>query len=174
MPDEEMGDEVYQPTGTDRQQLSGDLDLENSLDEKGLDETLDEGYSPPEKPLGVTRHGITAREQREGESLDERLREEEPDVGVPEGNGIGDQPGMAGEPVDKEAGTERAGRIVAPDEGFPGRTDDVHARDVGIDGGAAGAEEAAVHVIEEEPEGFEEKPGGEDSGGAEPPADTRR
>jgi hypothetical protein len=45
---------------------------------------------------------------------------------------------------------ERAGRLVAEDEGV--RTDaekDLVATDVGIDGAAAGAEEAAVHVVED-------------------------
>ncbi|MYS49205.1 hypothetical protein GTW46_03850, partial [Streptomyces sp. SID6013] len=58
-----------------------------------------------------------------------------------------------GEPVDPEAGTDRSGRLVAPDEGV--RTDttkETVAQDVGIDGGAAGAEEAAMHVVEDETE----------------------
>ena len=45
---------------------------------------------------------------------------------------------------------ERAGRLVAEDEGV--RTDtekDLVATDVGIDGAGAGAEEAAVHVEED-------------------------
>jgi hypothetical protein len=141
-----MGDEVYQPTGADTRDNPDDLDMENALDERDMDEMLDEGYSPPEKPLAVGGHGTTAREQREGESLDQRLSEEEPDVDVPDGDGIGDLPDAEGEPVDDEAGVERAGRITrdAGDQG--GGTDDTVARDVGIDGGAASAEEAAVHV----------------------------
>jgi hypothetical protein len=76
-----------------------------------------------------------------------------PDVSAPDGDGVGDEPGGEGEPVDPEAGTDRAGRLVAPDEGV--RTDttkETVAEDVGIDGGAAGAEEAAVHVVEDETE----------------------
>ena len=49
------------------------------------------------------------------------------------------------------AGDERAGRLVDPDEGV--RTDaekDLVGLDVGIDGAAAGAEEAAMHVIDED------------------------
>ena len=43
------------------------------------------------------------------------------------------------------------GRLVAPDQGFGEDVDaDRVADDVGIDGGAASAEEAAVHVIEDE------------------------
>lgn len=70
---------------------------------------------------------------------------------APAGDGVGDLPGGDGEPVDSEVGDARAGRLVAPDEGA--HTDTVSeevAEDVGIDGGAAGAEEAAVHVIPDE------------------------
>ncbi|MFG2892476.1 DUF5709 domain-containing protein [Streptomyces sp. NPDC048248] len=140
MSDEAMGDEVYQPDAQDEQDASQGPDLENALDERDLDETLDEGYSPPEKPYGVNE-GVTAGEQRAGQSLDERLAEEQPDVGP------GDP---AEESVGGEVGEERAGRMVGADEGFPRRNDDVVARDVGIDGGAASAEEAAVHVVEDE------------------------
>ncbi|WP_220096646.1 DUF5709 domain-containing protein [Mycolicibacterium doricum] len=50
-----------------------------------------------------------------------------------------------------EVGGPRAGRLVAPDQGF-GEDDeaDLVATDVGIDGGGASAEEAAVHVIDED------------------------
>lgn len=52
--------------------------------------------------------------------------------------------------IDDEVGDRRAGRLVAGDEG---RTDgveqDVVGVDVGIDGAAASAEEAAMHVIDD-------------------------
>ncbi|RPF38907.1 DUF5709 domain-containing protein [Streptomyces sp. TLI_185] len=149
---EPMADDAYQPTATNEEQEdAAPLDLQDAIDERTYDDTLDEGYSPPEKPLGVTRHGTTAAEQHEGESLDERLDEEVPDVTAPPGDEVGDLPGGEGEPVDPEAGTERAGRLVAPDEGaHPDTTKETVADDVGIDGGAAGAEEAAVHVVEDE------------------------
>ncbi|KFG10575.1 DUF5709 domain-containing protein [Streptomyces scabiei] len=149
MTDENMADDAYQPTGgNEEQEDASPLDLQDALDERTYDDILDEGYSPPEKPLGVTRSGTTAAEQHEGESLDDRLRQEVPDVEVPPGDGIGDLPGGEGEPVDPEAGTDRAGRLVAPDEGV--RTDttkELVAEDEGIDGGAAGTEEAAMHVV---------------------------
>ncbi|MFF5635832.1 DUF5709 domain-containing protein [Streptomyces sp. NPDC012825] len=52
---------------------------------------------------------------------------------------------------DTEVGADRAGRLSAPDEGL--RTDTTKkpvARDEGVDGGRANAEEAAVHIIEDE------------------------
>ncbi|MEU3605397.1 DUF5709 domain-containing protein [Streptomyces sp. NPDC035033] len=152
MTDEAMGDEVYQPTdGNEEQEDAAALDLQNTLDENDYDDVLDQGYSPPERPLGVEKAGTTAGEQREGETLDERLREEVPDVGAGAGadaDGVGDLPGGDGEPLDGEVGDRRAGRLVAPDEGVREDVDQAPlASDVGIDGGAAGAEEAAVHVV---------------------------
>ena len=148
---EAMGDDVYQPTGSNEEQEDGaPLDLQDALDERTYDDALDEGYSPPEKPLGVTKYGTTAAEQHEGESLDQRLAQEAPDTTAPAGDGVGDLPGGEGEPLDPEAGDRRAGRLVAPDEGaHPDAVKEEVARDVGVDGGAAGAEEAAVHIVEE-------------------------
>jgi Family of unknown function (DUF5709) len=147
-----MADDVYQPTGTNEEQEdAGPLDLQDAVDERTYDDMLDEGYSPPERPLGVTKQGTTAAEQHAGETLDERLAQEVPDAQPPAGDEIGDLPGGEGEPLDPEAGGSRAGRLVAPDEGaHPDTVKEEIAQDVGIDGGAAGAEEAAVHVVEEE------------------------
>jgi hypothetical protein len=105
------------------------------------DETLDSGYSPPESYRGEG-FGTTADEALQGESLDERLRQEEPEA---------DPYAEPGEDLDDgEVGTERAGRLVDPDEGFGEDTEkDLVGEDVGIDGAAASAEEAAVHVIDE-------------------------
>ncbi|MET9292306.1 DUF5709 domain-containing protein [Streptomyces sp. NPDC003077] len=150
MSDDATGDEIYQPSNTDDPDNPDFLDMENSLDEPGTDELLDKGYSPPEKPLGVNRYGTTIEEQREGESLDQRLAEEVPDVQVPDGDGIGDQPGKDGEPVDDLAGEDRAGRLTRPDEPGSNLPSDVVGEDVGIDGGAASAEEAAVHRVDDD------------------------
>ncbi|QIJ66208.1 DUF5709 domain-containing protein [Streptomyces sp. JB150] len=149
---EGMADDAYQPTGTNEEQEdAAPLDLQDAVDERTYDDTLDEGYSPPEKPLGVTKHGITAAEQHDGESLDQRLAQEVPDTQETAGDDIGDLPGGDGEPVDPEAGGARAGRLVAPDEGVhTDTTREQVARDVGIDGGAAGAEEAAMHITDDD------------------------
>ncbi|MEV7992038.1 DUF5709 domain-containing protein [Streptomyces sp. NPDC086077] len=155
-PEPETGDatadDVYQPTGTNEEQEdAAPLDLQDAVDERTYDDTLDEGYSPPEKPLGVTKYGTTAAEQHTGETLDQRLAQERPDGDEPAGDGIGDLADGAGEPVDPEAGSERAGRLTAPDEGaHPDTTKEAVAEDMGIDAGAAGAEEAAVHVVDED------------------------
>ncbi|GAA0920666.1 DUF5709 domain-containing protein [Streptomyces thermoalcalitolerans] len=147
-----MADDVHQPTGgNEEQEDAAPLDLQNAVDERTYDDILDEGYSPPEKPLGVTKYGTTAAEQHEGESLDQRLAQEQPDAGESQGGAVGDLPGGEGEPADPEAGTDRAGRLVAPDEGaHPDTTGEEIATDRGIDAGAATAEEAAVHVVDDD------------------------
>jgi hypothetical protein len=110
------------------------LTQEDTLVDRGVDDLLDEGYSPPER----------WQEPREHESLDERLADEQPDSALDDDAGPDEQSG------DDEVGARRAGRLVAPDAGFG---EDVESgllgSDVGIDGGAASAEEAAVHVIED-------------------------
>ncbi|HEU5331274.1 MAG TPA: DUF5709 domain-containing protein [Actinocrinis sp.] len=154
MSDDRMADDVYQPDN-EEQADAAPLDLEDALDERDYDDVLDEGYSPPERLLGADRTGITAAEQREGETLDERLAQELPDVGAGEPQDIGDLAGGAGEPVDQEVGDARSGRLVAPGEGAHEDTGDgLFASDVGTDAGAASAEEAAVHVVPEDEEDF--------------------
>jgi hypothetical protein len=158
--DDRMGDDVYQPDN-EEQADAAPLDLEDALDERDYDDVLDEGYSPPEKPLGAYKPGITAAEQRDGETLDQRLAEEQPDVGVDERDGLGDQLGAEGELIDSEVGARRAGRLVAPDEGAHGDDEDeLFAYDVGIDAGAAGAEEAAMHIVpDDEDDEYEDEDG---------------
>ncbi|MBK6874574.1 MAG: hypothetical protein IPJ14_21320 [Kineosporiaceae bacterium] len=116
------------------------------------DAELDAGYSPPDHARGVNLFGTTAAEQQRGESLDQRLDQELPDPNLAAdlAPAAVDEDGV---PVaenldDGEVGTERSGRLVAPDEGLAeDREKDLIADDIGIDAGAASAEEAAVHLI---------------------------
>ena len=119
---------------------SNQLPREDTLIERGVDDILDEGYSPPDYPRG-NRYGETALEELRGESLDQRLAEEEPDVWV-----AGRRPPKGREP-------DRAGRIVEDDDTW--RAQDIYAADAGVAGGAASAEEAAMHIVEP-PEGPQE------------------
>jgi len=140
------------------------LQAEDTLDDRGVDDVLDEGYSPPEHPRGGT-FGTTVAEQRQGESIEQRLAQEEPDPNnavedLPAGRNDldavgGDDPdAIAAEDDflgDGDAGDRRSGRLMAPDQGFGEDTEsDMVAQDVGIDGGGASAEEAAMHIIEDE------------------------
>jgi hypothetical protein len=146
--DTTMGDEVYQPDGSEVQDDAGLLDVEDTLDDRAGADPLDAGYSPPERPWAVEHHGVTAAEQHEGETLDQRLSEEEPDLDVPDGDESGDVLDTDGEVRDEEVGGLRAGRLVAPDEGAHEDDEkDMIAFDIGIDGAAASAEEAAMHVV---------------------------
>jgi len=116
---------------------------------------LDGGVVPPERWSAGVRYGVTAREQSEGESLDQLLAEEEPD-GTLDYDEDADLDQDAGDQdVDglllDDGPDPRAGRLVAEDEGaHPDDEEDLVASDVGIDGGAATAEEAAMHVVEED------------------------
>ncbi|MDQ0596484.1 hypothetical protein QF037_000829 [Streptomyces canus] len=151
--DDVMGDEVYQPQGTDDREDEGALDPEDTLSDRGSD-PYDEGWSPPERPLAVDHQGTTGREQLEGESLDQRLAEERTDPALEEPGAddlVGDLSGGQGDPLDAEVGADRAGRLVAPDEGAREDAEkDMIADDIGIGGGAASAEEAAVHRVPDE------------------------
>ena len=124
----------------------GVLDPSDTLEDDDLRaDVLDTGIDAGEGYRGATRYGTTADEERRGESLDQLLAEEEPDAADDEEWTDEDEPSH-----DDNEPQPRSGRLVAPDEGAHGdeETDSV-AQDVGIDGGAAGAEEAAVHVVED-------------------------
>ena len=115
------------------------------------EEALDAGYIPPDPPYVLDEAGVTPAAIREGESLDERLHRERPDAGVeeptPDG---GDQP-------EALAGDERSGRLApAADTAIAGTGGDdtigsTDAVDVGISGGAASAEEVAIHTLDDPP-----------------------
>jgi hypothetical protein len=124
------------------------------------DDPLDRGVAPPERWSAAIRYGTTAEEQDRGESLDQLLAEEEPDI-APEVDDerpedIAGDEDAADEDIDglllDDGPDPRAGRLVTADEdGYPLDDDaDLVARDVGIDGAAATAEEAAVHVVDED------------------------
>jgi hypothetical protein len=122
---------------------------------------LDRGVAPPERWSAAMKFGSTADEQEAGESLDQLLAEEEPDTAldvddeVPEGSEDDEDDDEADEYLDglllDDGPDPRAGRLVAEDEGaHPDEEADLVARDIGVDGGAASAEEAAIHVVEDD------------------------
>jgi len=136
MADDDMfGDSVYE-SGDAVDDTDG-LDPIEALTGDDPDEAMQTGYSPPEREPYNLRHMPTAFEQSEGESLDERLAEEEPDVS---------------DAVLDEADIEvRAGRLVAPDAGAPADFEsEAVATDVGTAGFASSAEEAAMHIVDED------------------------
>lgn len=111
--------------------------------DRGLDDPLEEGYSPPEKWSPAQGYGNTSLEEAAGESLDQRLAQEQPE----------EQPSALAPELDadEEVGNQRAGRLREQDVGTSEDTEsELLAEDVGIDGAGASAEEASVHVIDED------------------------
>ena len=119
---------------------------------------LDRGVAPPERWSAAMKFGSTADEQEAGESLDQLLAEEEPDDALDLDDDLPEDAEDADEADEYLDGLllddgpdPRAGRLVAEDEGaHPDEEADLVARDAGIDGGAASAEEAAMHVVEDD------------------------
>src|ERR1700733_4463696 len=105
------GDDQLTPSDT----LTGDDRLD----------PLDAGYSPPDREPRALRYGVTADEEERGESLDDKLAEEEPDIS--DAGDDGD--------TDFEDADRIAGRLVRPDEGFK---PDNEADEVASDGGWGG------------------------------------
>ncbi len=142
-----------------------DFDQDAAFSQAGEDDIMERSYVPPDRPVGAGHHGETAAEQADGASLEDRLAAEVPDVGAerpgdqvltddqPLGDALGEDVSAedlvpTDDPDENEVGDLRAGRLVQPDEGVHEDTEkDLVASDVGIDGGAASAEEAAVHVV---------------------------
>jgi Family of unknown function (DUF5709) len=153
MPDDELIDQSAEPED------DGVLDASDTLQGDPGDDPLDPGIIPPDRWSAGVRYGTTLAEERAGESLDQLLAEEEPD----QAEDIDDDLPEASE-VDQDAADQdidgllldsgpdpRAGRLVAQDEGaHPDEEPDLVARDVGIDAGGASAEEAAVHVVDDD------------------------
>jgi Family of unknown function (DUF5709) len=145
------------------------LDSTDTLDGPPGDDPLDRSVAPPERWSAGIRYGTTEEEQSEGESLDQLLAEEEPDDTLELTEDELEDDDEDAEDIEEyeaedDAGDEdvdglllddgpdpRAGRLVAEDEGaHPAEEEDLVATDVGIDGGGATAEEAAIHVVEED------------------------
>ena len=130
------------------------LQSEDTLIDRGVDDALDEGFSPPERP-----YARTVLDHPGPETLDELLAEEEPDPASRLNNVLDELEQERSDNAERETefpdrdevGGARSGRLVAPDAGFgPDDDSEMFASDVGIDGGAASAEEAAMHVIDDE------------------------
>jgi hypothetical protein len=131
----EFGDSVYE--SGDPVEDAENLDPVENLTGDDPDEIMQTGYSPPDREPHNLRDAPTPAEEQQGESLDERLAEEEPEVSLDD-------------ILDADA-DPRAGRLVAPDEGaHPDEEKDEIATDVGPAGYASSAEEAAVHIRDED------------------------
>ncbi|MGH3265595.1 MAG: DUF5709 domain-containing protein [Trebonia sp.] len=139
------------------------LDANDTLDGDPGDDPLDRGVAAPDRWSAGRRYALEGEE--ESESLDEQLAEEEPDVldeedrdeGQPDENATRLDVGRFDRDDDADA---RAGRLASTEADVYGRSDDLPgtqdgellAEDTGVDGGAATAEEAAVHIVKDDDE----------------------
>jgi len=128
----------------------GVLDAADTLDDDAVDDPLDTGIAPADRWSAADRFGTTAAEQRAGESLDQMLAQEEPDVD-PYADRGDDEDDVIRRGEESEP---RSGRLVDYDpsghtDGYAGRDvePDAVGWDAGIDGGGASAEEAAIHLV---------------------------
>ncbi len=133
----------------------GVLDASDTLDDDRVEDPLDTGIDAGDRWRGANRYGTTLAEQRQGESLEQLLAEEEPDIDPYADGRDDDEDELTRRGYEQD---ERAGRLLAEDEGF-GEDDepDLVARDAGVDAGGAGAEEAAIHVVDD-PDGAGDGP----------------
>jgi hypothetical protein len=134
--DEEVPDEAEQ---------LDQLQPEETLLDRGVVDVLDEGYVSAENWSVAQGFGNTAAEMRQGETLEMRVFQELPDSEEP-GEPWRPEPGER-----QQVGGKRAGRLVDANGGLAGEDTEAQSigLDVGIDGGAATAEEAAMHIIDE-------------------------
>jgi hypothetical protein len=120
----------------------------DGLADPDVADELDRGYSPPESYSAGQGFGNTPYEEASGESLEQRVAQEEPEADPYEAAEREVDPDEE-DLEDGEVGDRRAGRLVDPDQGLGEDTEkDLVGEDVGIDGAAASAEEAAVHIVE--------------------------
>lgn len=126
--------ELQEPGGDSIDQLQP----EESLVDRGVADVLDEGIVAPDNWSPAQGYGNTAEEMRQRETIEMRVTQE-----LPEATGPDETPWNP-EGEQREVGSKRAGRLVD----IQHKDGDSIARAVGIDGGAASAEEAAMHVIE--------------------------
>ncbi len=148
---------------TEDRETYGDMSIDDedqlqsgdTLDDTDVDDVLDRGYSPPDRPPKGYDDYPTEAERRQGESFDEKLAEEEPDVDpYAEEDADLDSDREDENALDEQLGLDeadaRTGRLVQPDSGLGEDVDKQEvAHDVGIDGAGASAEEAAMHLTRE-------------------------
>ncbi|HET9898763.1 MAG TPA: DUF5709 domain-containing protein [Streptosporangiaceae bacterium] len=144
------------------------LDPQDTLEDDPAGEPLDQSIVPPDRWSAADRYGTTAAEEEAGESLGQHLAEEDPDIDPYAEDE--DATGTGGSRAGGYTADPRSGRLVAADaeedadEAAADDDPDLVARDVGVDAGAASAEEAAVHTLDSGSEDAEdespEPPGG--------------
>ena len=140
----EINEDLTLDEGVENSDLA-QLSQADSLIDRGVADPLDEGFVAPDHWSAAQRFGNTPAEMAQGETIDQRVAQEEPEPSSepePDWNPNGEK---------RQVGSKRAGRLVAPGDAMGADTESqAVASDVGISGGAASAEEAAMHIINEE------------------------
>ena len=150
---ESIGDEFGVYSVDDEDQLT----YEDTLDGNG--DPLDRGYAAPDRLQGATAHGVTAWEQSNDETIDQRLRQETPDPWFKasakdeddEDDGFvngDDADAIRAQLADDLDG--RVGRMIAPDEGFG---EDREPRLIAREGSPTSwdsPEESAMHYVDQD------------------------
>jgi hypothetical protein len=139
--------ETYHGYSVDDEDQPSNID---GIADPDVEDELDHGSPPPDRWSAGQGFGNTAYEEATGESLDQRVAQEEPEADPYAATDTDDDEDLD----DGEVGDQRAGRLVDLDQGLGEDTEkDLVADDVGIDGAGASAEEAAVHIVPDE-EGY--------------------
>lgn len=126
-------DEEGQPQSADLGEMIQEDAAETLVGPAGSD-PLDAGYVPPDRPYALDDPQANVNEP---ESLDGRLARERPDVDP-------DDPDAAVAALEH---SERAPRLMQAENNVDGTgAESLNAEGAGIDGGAASAEEAFVHL----------------------------
>jgi hypothetical protein len=148
--DDTRGDTTDGVDGWDTVEDHGVLEASDTLNDDRVADPLDTGIAAADRWAGADRFGTTPAEARAGASLEQLLAEEEPDVD-PSAEAADDDADDEDELIRRGyEREERAGRLVADDEGFgEDKQTDAVARDAGVDGGGASAEEAAMHLVDD-------------------------
>lgn len=159
---ESIGDEYGVWSVDDEDQLQP----EDTLDGQG--DVMDRGFVAPDRLHGSLAHGVTREEMSREETIEQRIRQEEPDpysaYGAPENeSGMDEDDGMIGgddpDAIRAEldnyggGGSTRVGRLIAPDEGL---APDTEARMLAREGRATSwdsPEESAMHYVDGDDEG---------------------
>jgi hypothetical protein len=108
-------------------------------------DALDAGYIPPDRPYALDDDQVATRLDTEPEDLDTRLSRERPDV-------------TSADPGADLPEPDRSGRLESFSSGADGAYNrSMDGLEVGVDGGAASAEEAAMHDRSEDQVGITER-----------------
>jgi|SRR5690606_6629635 len=130
------------------------LSAGEQLDQDNMQaDPLEGGAEPPEGWSGADRHGMTQAEQAEGEPLDERLRQERPDVGA----------GDTGQPDQFGAGETGAGEPGFGGAGEPDQFDAGGAGPLGDDEVSQGREDEMPRMTDSPADNADRAGGGEDN-----------